>query len=131
MARKKFDRLSYSAVYQEIEPIAINLVAGAALADIVSVDITPLSNLTITLDITGAALTGLEVWMRGDSTGRAFLLGKDQLNGYGRTDASTDIATTPAGAACFVMLDCVGWANVTLKAKSAGAAKVRATFGGQ
>ncbi|MET0322534.1 MAG: hypothetical protein ABW069_17565 [Duganella sp.] len=131
MTRKKFDRLSYSAVYQEIEPIIINLVAGAALADIVSLDVTPLSNLTITLDVSGAALTGLEVWMRGDSKGRAFLIGNDQLDGYGRTDASTDIATTPAGAACFVMLDCVGWASVTLKAKSAGAGKIVATFGGQ
>lgn len=130
MGRKKFDRLGNATVYQELDVINVNLVAGAALADVVTLDITPVSIVTITLDVTVAALTGLEVWARSGKNGRWFPIAISQLYGAGRTDQGTDANTTPAGAACTLMLERKGWTDVLVKAKSAGAAKLQVTVGG-
>jgi hypothetical protein len=131
MANTKFQRLSYSAVYQQIDPVTATLVAGAAAAAVATFDITPVKIITVTLDVTIAALTSVEVWVRGDKAARWIQLSIDQLDAYGRSDTSKDINATPAGSACFIMLNCVGWSDVMVKAKSAGAAKLSITAGGQ
>lgn len=131
MAKTKFQRLAYSSVYQELDPIAATLVAAAAAAPVATFDITPIRIITVTLDVTVAALNGLEIWVRGDTRGRWFQLPVDQLLGYGRSDTQADITTSPAGQACFVMLDCTGWSDLQIKAKSGGAAKLAITAGGQ
>ncbi|GGY12631.1 hypothetical protein GJV26_00105 [Massilia dura] len=131
MANTKFQRLSYSAVYQQVDPVTATLVAGAAAAVVATFDITPIKFITVSLDVTIAALTGVEVWVRGDTRARWIQLTADQLDGYGRSDTGTDINSTPAGSACFMMLNCIGWSDVMIKAKSAGAAKLSVTAGGQ
>lgn len=131
MANKKFQRLSYSSVYQQIDPITVTLTAGAAAAAVATFDITPVQIITVTMDVTVAALTGVEVWVRGDTAARWIQLSLDQLDAYGRSDAGSDVNATPVGAACFLMLNCVGWSDVMIKAKSAGAAKLSITAGGQ
>lgn len=131
MPNTKFQRLSYSSVYQQIDPVTATLVAGAAAAAVATFDITPISMVTITLDVAVSALTSVEVWVRGDKQARWISMPVDQLIGYGRSDVGTDINTTPSGAACFIMLNCLGWSDVQIKASSAGAAKLTISAGGK
>ena len=131
MAKTKFERLSYSSVYQQIDKISFTLIPGAAAVPIATFDITPIEKLTVTVEVTVAALTGLEVWVKGDKYGKWFPIPINLLLGYGRTDAGTDITTTPSGVACVFMLDCSPWSDVEIRAKSAGAAKLTVTAGGK
>ncbi|MFS2004618.1 hypothetical protein ACEN9F_13430 [Duganella sp. CT11-25] len=126
-----FKKLTYTTVYQDVGPIAVTLTAGTAAAVIATFDVTPLSRLTISVAVTVAALTGFEVWARGDRNAKWIPLALSQVEAYGRDDAGTDVTTTPAGASGFVQLVALGWSEVQIRAKSAGAAALTITAGGK
>lgn len=127
----KFEKLSYTTVYQEVPPIQADLVAAAAFATVAEFNVTPITTLTVTCAVAIAALTGVEVWVRGDSNGAWIRLDPRQLNGYGRSDSGTDINTTPVGASFFLQIDCSGWSDVRINAKSAGSADLFISAGGK
>lgn len=131
MANTKFQRLSYASVFQQLDKTTITLVAGAVAAAVATLDVTPLGSLTVSIDVTVAPLTGLEVWARGDKYGRWFPVPIDQLDGYGRSDAGIDVAATPKDVGCFLMMSCAGWSDIEIRAKSGGAAKLSISVGGK
>ena len=126
-----FNQFSYtSSGFQSAGPIIATLVAGAAMADIATFDLTSLrQSATISIDVSTAALNGLEIWVRGDPNARWIPLTLAQVEAYGRNDAGTDVTTTPAGATGFIKI--ADWATVLLRAKSAGAAVLTITAGGK
>ena len=129
-----FSNASYNqSGYQAVGPIVATLVAGAAAAPIVTFDVTPLHRVTITIDVTVADLTGLEVWVRGDPAAKwmQVTLDQPQIEAYGRSDASTDVTTTAAGATAYLRIETLGSSDVQLRAKSAGAAVLSITAGGK
>lgn len=130
MGHTKFERLAGTPVYQELDATTVTLVAGAGLAQVANFDITSVSIVNITLDVAVAALSGLEVSVKSGTNGRWFVMSPDQLKAYGRNDAGSDVTTTPAGVACFLMLERRAWTNVMIKAKSAGASQIGVTIGG-
>lgn len=126
-----FKKNTFTTVYQDVGPIAAVLVAGAAVAPVATFNLTPLSRITISIAVTVAALTGLEIWVRGDRAAEWMQLSVSQVEAYGRNDAGSDVTTIPVGAAGFVKLETLGWADVQLRAKSAGAAVLSITAGGK
>lgn len=125
-----FSKFSFTASgYQSIDPITKILVPGASAVEIITLDLTPVKRATITIAVTVAALTGLEVWVRGDQNGEWMQLSLDQIYAYGRNDAGINPSNTPANVSCFVSVE--GWSDVQLRAKSAGAASLFITAGGK
>lgn len=131
MNNNNFKQATYTTLFQQIDKAVVTLEPGGAAQLAATFNTTPISCLTVTLGVAVSPLSDLEVWVRGDKYGSWFQLTLDQLLGYGRTDDDVDPTTTPAGAACFVMLDCAGWSDVRIKVVSPGAAQLTITAGGK
>jgi len=126
-----FKKSTYTTVYQDVGPIVVALVAGAAAVTVATFNVTPLSRVTISIAVTIAALTGLEIWVRGDRAAEWIPLSLSQIEAYGRSDTGSDVTTIPVGVSGFVKLETLGWSEVQLRAKSAGAAALSITAGGK
>jgi hypothetical protein len=127
-----FAKRTYTTVFQDIGPIAATLVAGAAVAAIVTLDVTPLSRVSITVGVSIADLSAFEIWVRTDRVGAPWLqLALDQAKKWGRSDAGIDLAKTPAGASCFVSLETQDWCDVEIRVASSGASVLSITAGGK
>jgi hypothetical protein len=126
-----FSKRTYTTVYQDVGPNLATLVGGGATAVIATFDVTAISRVTITFAVSVAPLTGLEVWVRGDRGAKWIQLALSQVEAYGRDDAGSDVTSTPAGVSGFVKVETLGWSDVQLRAKSAGAALLSTTAGGK
>ena len=128
-----FSQFSFNrSGYQEAGPINKTLVAGAAAQVIATLDLTPLQDsVTISIAVGVAALTGLDIYVRGDSMGEWLPMSIAQLYSYGRNDSGTDVTTTPAGTTASITVLTRGCASIQLRAKSAGAATISTTAGGK
>lgn len=120
---------------------ATDLVAGAAAA--VVLDAEPAGRyFTFDVAVTVAALSGLEVWGKGNRsgawqpiatqaadftspTGLSMSVVSDGTNGPGSADATV----TPAGSTATIGVRCDFWKYIQVRAKSAGAAHVEVSTG--
>lgn len=105
------------------------LVGGAASASIAEIDVSNVNKLSLTVDVKVAALTALTMFGRTDRLARwmPVLRTDPTVYGYGRTDSSTDIGTTPAGQAAAIQVDVSYWTDFKIEATSAGAATTSVT----
>lgn len=100
------------------------LTASGPSAPIAEFDVTNSNKLSLTVDVGAAALTGLSLFGRTDKLARwmPVLLSDASVAGYGRTDASVAVGTTPSGQAAAVQVDVTYWSDFKVEATSAGAA---------
>lgn len=119
---------------------ATDLVAGAAAA--VILDAEPAGRyFTFDVAVTVAALTGLEVWGKGNRSGQWQPIATQSseftnLSGLsmsvvsnGSGSGSSDATVTPAGSVATIGVRCDFWKYIQVRAKSAGAAHVEVTTG--
>lgn len=111
------------------ESITAALVANAASAPVATFDVHSNKVLSVTALVSVAALTALTAFGRTDTNAAWIPIPRSEMLGYGRSDSSTDIGSTPANAAAMVALDCSLWSQVKLEATSAGAASLFITAG--
>lgn len=120
------------------------LVAGAAAAaPIMDINVDggssapPPKLITVSTKVTVAALTGFEVWGRGDRSADYVPIASvagDFTDVTGlqfsvRSDATADLTTTPAGVTATFALNPAGFDDIQVRAKSAGAAMCEVTYG--
>lgn len=127
----KFQKLNYSTVYQEAPLTQTSLVANAAFVTVAEFNVTALAFMTVSIAVATAPLTGVEIWVRGDSNAAWIQLTLAQILGYGCSDSSTDVTQTPAGVSMFLQFDCTGWSDIRINAKSSGNADLNITAGGK
>ena len=90
-----------------------------------------ISTLTVSLIVAVAALTGLELWAKGDESVAFISLPMSSLLVAGRSDAGTDVNVTPVGQTAVLCIDCSLWTVLELRATSAGAAQITAVVRGR
>ncbi len=99
---------------------AASLIAAAPAAEIVRFDTRNLKTLSASVKVAGAALTTMVVSARTDLNADFIPVPRTELVGYGRSDSSTDIGTTPIGATAAIRMDVEYWAEVKIECTSAG-----------
>lgn len=90
-----------------------------------------INTLTFTLAVSVASLSSLEIWVKGDMAGAFFKIDIGNVMMSGRTDAGSDVTTTPLNESAIIAIDCSHWALVELRAKSTGASVITTTVGGK
>lgn len=107
------------------------LTASAQAVEIARFDVSQFASLSLTIGVTVAALTSLSVFARTDKNQSTqwMPISRTDFDGYGCTDASTDISRTAAGQSAIVTMPVSGWSEVRVDAASAGAAVTAATAG--
>jgi hypothetical protein len=106
-----------------------DLAGGAPSASIAEFDVTNANKLSMTIGVTNADLNGMSLFGRTDKLARwvPVLRSDVSIIGYGRTDSSVDIGTTPAGQAAVIQVDVSYWTDFKVEATSAGAARTSVT----
>lgn len=124
---KNYDFGNTAGTNQQIT--VAKLVAAAAMAEVARFNVAKNDKITISFGVTVAALTGLNVWVRGDTNASWCQLPPSELYGYARSDSVNDYTTTPAGQSGMVMVATPYFSEVRIDATSAGAAVLSITAG--
>lgn len=112
----------------------------AALGPIATLVVDGLSRVNIEVQVTGAALTAFQVqvqchpsgsWQTLYTTTTDYAVPQGILFAAFRSDGSSDLTATPAGASAFLMLDVAGLYGLRLNASSGGSAASTVLLGGQ
>lgn len=117
--------------------LPVTLVAGAAAAVVATLDVRAVNQMTMSIDVSVAALTGLQVYARSDVNAKwvpiaTVAVDYTSVSGLAlsvRSDGAADLTTTPAGVTATFGISTAFWSDIQVLAASAGNAVLSITAG--